>query len=264
MSANPVLWDLDQRGVATVTLNRPEARNALSAELCRQLRAATEAADADTEVDVIVLTGADPAFCAGLDLREYQELGRAPAGVSATILSIGELSTPVIGAINGVTVTGGLELALGCDFLIASERALFADTHVRVGVLPGGGLSVRLPQAVGLRTALEMSFTGRYVGAAEALRLGLVNHVVAHQELLSATYRIAAEVVAGRAPFVVAMKELYRHGSRLAFGAALEHELAEAALRRQRGNISVAAQAVIGHGREQVRASTATAGPADD
>jgi enoyl-CoA hydratase len=170
--------------IATITLNRPEVRNALNAELCRRLRAATESADSDESVDVIVLTGADPAFCAGLDLREYQALGRAPDGVSETILSIGELRTPVIGAINGVTTTGGLELALGCDFLIASERAFFADTHARVGVLPGGGLSVRLPQAVGLRAAKEMSFTGRFVDAAEALRLGLVNRVVPHQDLL--------------------------------------------------------------------------------
>src|SRR5690349_5890582 len=222
--------------IATITLNRPEARNALSAELCRQLRAATEAADTDESVDVIVLTGADPAFCAGLDLREYQALGRAPDGVSAAILSIAELSTPVIGAINGATATGGLELALGCDFLIASERAVFVDTHARVGVLPGGGLSVRLPQAIGLRAAMEMSFTGRFVGAPEALRLGLVNHVVAHEDLLTVAHRMAAEVAANQSPFVVAIKQLYRHGSQLSFGAALEHELAEAATRRQRGN----------------------------
>lgn len=239
--------------IVTITLNRPEVRNALSAELCRQLRAATQSADADESVDVIVLTGADPAFCAGLDLREYQALGRAPDGVSETILSIGELSTPVIGAINGVTTTGGLELALGCDFLIASERALFADTHTRVGVLPGGGLSVRLPQAVGLRTAKEMSFTGRFIGAADALRLGLVNHVVPHADLLATAYRIAAEVVANQAPFVVAMKAIYQHGSRLSFGEALDYELTEAAERRQRGRISVSAAAVIGHGRQQIR-----------
>jgi enoyl-CoA hydratase len=239
--------------VATITLNRPEVRNALNSQLCQQLRAATEEADADEAVDVIVLTGADPAFCAGLDLREYEALGRAPDGVSETILSIGELSTPVIGAINGVTATGGLELALGCDFLVASERAFFADTHARVGVLPGGGLSVRLPQAVGLRTAMELSFTGRFVGAAEALRLGLVNHVVPHQDLLSFTHRLAAEVVANQAPFVVALKDLYRRGSRLTAGEALDQELAEAAARRRGGRIQVSASAVIGHGQEQVR-----------
>jgi enoyl-CoA hydratase len=199
-----------------------------------------------------VLTGADPAFCAGLDLREYQALGRAPDGVSETILSIDELRTPVIGAINGVTTTGGLELALGCDFLIASERAFFADTHARVGVLPGGGLSVRLPQAVGLRAAKEMSFTGRFVDAGEALRLGLVNRVVPHPDLLPTAHRIAAEVVANQSRFVVAMKNLYRHGSRLSFGEALDYELAGAVERRRRGRISVAASDAIGHGRRQV------------
>jgi enoyl-CoA hydratase/carnithine racemase len=239
--------------VATITLHRPEARNALSARLCGQLRAALDAADRVDDVDAIVLTGTDPAFCAGLDLCEYERLGHAPDGTSETILAVGELATPVIGAINGVAVTGGLELALGCDFLVASERAFFADTHARVGVLPGGGLSVRLPQAVGLRRAKEMSFTGAFVDAAEALRIGLVNHVVPHAELLPTAHRLAAAVATNGGGRVAALKALYREVTGMPFGAALDHEREPAAQRRRRGRTTVAPAAVIARGREQVR-----------
>ena len=242
-------------GIATITLNRPTVRNALSAQLCRELRAVAEAADRDEDVDAIVLTGADPAFCAGLDLREYERLGRAPEGTSETILSIGELATPVIGAINGAATTGGLELALGCDFLVASERASFADTHTRVGLLPGGGMSVRLPQAVGLRRAREMSFTGNFVDAMEAQRLGLVHHVVPHPDLLATAHRLATAVASNQQTHVAAMKELYRRGSRLPFGEAFDLELELAAQRRRHGGIRVERAAVVERGRRQVGCS---------
>ena len=127
--------------VRILTLNRPESRNALSGALRRQLFGALADADADDSVDVVILTGADPVFCAGLDLKEL--------GSQTALPDISPqwppMETPVIGAINGAAVTGGLELALYSDILIASERARFADTHVRVGLLPTWGLSVRLP-----------------------------------------------------------------------------------------------------------------------
>ena len=232
--------------VATITLHRPEVRNALSSALCRELRAALANANGDDGVDVLVLTGADPAFCAGLDLREYERLGRAPEGTAETILFAGQLAKPLIGAINGAAATGGLELALACDFLVASERASFADTHARVGVLPGGGLSVRLPQAVGLRKAKEMSYTGTFVDAREASRIGLVNHVVPHDELMTAARDLARAVTTNKTSYVNAMKALYEHGSRLPFGEAFDHELALAAERRWRGGTTVAADSVLG------------------
>ncbi|HEX9066233.1 MAG TPA: enoyl-CoA hydratase-related protein, partial [Streptosporangiaceae bacterium] len=122
--------------VAVVTLNRPERRNAISAGLLTALRAELAALDHRDDVAAIVLTGADPAFCAGLDLAELGQAGGPLAGVASGPV-VGDLVTPLIGAINGPAVTGGLELALACDFLIASERARFADTHARIGVLPG-------------------------------------------------------------------------------------------------------------------------------
>ncbi len=195
--------------VATVTLNRPEARNALSTAMIRELTAVTRALDADDGADVVVLTGADPAFCAGLDLKELGRDGgplravgrdrgagveRREAGGRPGRFSVLSTSKPVIGAVNGAAVTGGLELALNCDFLVASERAVFADTHARVGVHPLWGLTVLLPQAVGIRRAREMSATGNFVDAGRALEWGLVNAVVPHDELLPFVQRLAADV----------------------------------------------------------------------
>ena len=121
----------------------------------------------------------------------------------------GAIIKPVIGAVNGVAVTGGLELALACDFLIASERARFADTHARVGIQPGWGLTVLLPQAIGLRRAREMSVTGNYLDATTALEWGLVNHVVAHDDLLPATLKLASDIASNDARAVRQINATY-------------------------------------------------------
>src|SRR3954453_17945665 len=194
-----LLTDVRDR-IGTVTMHRPEARNSLSGALRARLPEALLARDADDDVDVIILTGSDPAFCAGLDLKE---LGSRPAPRAGTVADddpvVGgpwpELVKPVIGAINGVAITGGFELALNCSFLVASEHARFADTHARVGVMPGWGLTVLLPQAIGVRRAREMSLTGNFMGAEEALAFGLVNHVVPHDELLPFCRSIATDII---------------------------------------------------------------------
>ena len=179
--------------VATVTLNRPDRRNALSGELITELRATLSELDEQADVRAIVLTGADPAFCAGLDLTELGQPGSSLRGMGSGGHVLPDLAKPLIGAVNGVAVTGGLELALACDFLVASERARFADTHARIGIQPGWGLTVALPEAVGMRRAREMSATGNFVSAQTALLWGLVNHVVPHDELLDFTRRLAAD-----------------------------------------------------------------------
>ena len=114
-----------------------------------ELDAALTRAEQDPDIAAIAITGSDPAFCAGLDIREFNATGRPPAGVSELILRVPTLTKPTIGALNGAVATGGLELALGIDILIASERATFSDTHAKVGILPGGGMTARLPRAVG-------------------------------------------------------------------------------------------------------------------
>ena len=195
-------------GVAVLTLNRPEARNALSPELIARVQQACAECDARDDVSAMVLTGADPAFCGGIDLK------RLAAGTSGAIGLIGDSPfpphrKPIIGAINGAAVTGGLELALACDFLIASERARFADTHARVGVMPGWGLTVELPQAIGLRRAKQMSFTGNYVDAATALSWGLVNEVVAHDQLLARARQLAIDIASIRSVCVQEIRSIY-------------------------------------------------------
>jgi len=211
-----LLVDVAER-VALVTLNRPERRNALDSELLRALPARMAELDTDEGVDVVVLTGADPAFCAGLDLKELGDTGgnlgssarEAPQATGAQRGPFPYVDKPLIGAINGVAVTGGLELALACDFLVASERAKFGDTHSRVGVMPGWGLTIALPQAVGVRRAREMSFTGNFMGAEEALRFGLVNHVVPHDELLTFARGLALDIIGNDQPGVRQIRHTY-------------------------------------------------------
>lgn len=197
--------------VATVTLNRPERRNALSGELLAALRETLAGLEASDEVRVIVLTGADPAFCAGLDLTELgQPYGPLLRAASGPVLP--GLTKPVIGAVNGVAVAGGLELALACDFLVASDRARFADTHARVGIQPGWGLTVALPEAIGFRRAREMSVTGNFIDAQTALTWGLVNHVVPHEDLLAFARRLAADVASTDQGAMRALNATYDEG----------------------------------------------------
>ncbi|HLG01455.1 MAG TPA: enoyl-CoA hydratase, partial [Acidimicrobiia bacterium] len=213
----------DRDAVRTITLNRPEARNALNTELMLDLAGALHSAEHDDGVSVVVLTGADPAFCAGLDLKELGSTGQNLVGVGANadgrptnpFNALWRMEKPVIGAINGPAVTGGLEIALNCDFLVASERALFGDTHARVGALPGGGMTPLLPQAVGLRRAKEMSLTGNFVDAEEALRLGLVNHVVPHENLMSFAHRLAADAAGNDQRTVRRLLRNYTAGSKM-------------------------------------------------
>lgn len=198
-------------GIATITLNRPESRNALNPELAAAFPAAIIECDQRNDVLAIILTGADPAFCAGFDLRELstRERGTEPNPPPPYRAAIPPHTKPVIGAINGAAVTGGFEIALACDFLIASERARFADTHARVGMLPGWGLTVMLPEAIGVRRAKQLSLSGAFLDARTALDWGLVNEVVEHDQLLVRSREIAAQIAANPANAVQAVMALY-------------------------------------------------------
>ena len=198
-------------GVATITLNRPEARNALNPALAAAFPKAVATCDARDDVLVIILTGVDPAFCAGFDLRELagRPRGSEPSPPPPYRAALPPHTTPIIGAINGAAVTGGFELALACDFLIASEKARFADTHARVGVVPGWGLTVMLPEAIGIRRAKQLSLSGAFLDARTALDWGLVNEVVAHDDLLPRATEIAHQIAANPANAVQAVLALY-------------------------------------------------------
>jgi enoyl-CoA hydratase len=249
MTDDILLIDTDER-VRTLTLNRPESRNALSAALRDQFFGALADAETDDAVDVVIVTGTDPVFCAGLDLKEL--------GGQSALPDISPrwpvLSKPVIGAINGAAVTGGLEIALYCDVLVASERARFADTHARVGLLPTWGLSVRLPQKVGVGLARRMSLTGDYLSAADALRAGLVTEVVPHDQLLAVAHQVAASIVGNNQQAVRALLASYHRidDSHTAEGLWLE-AIAAREFRTSGDDIAANREAVLQRGRAQVR-----------
>jgi enoyl-CoA hydratase/carnithine racemase len=217
--------------VRVLTMNRPAARNALSADLISALYSALVAADADEQVSVIVLTGADPAFCAGVDLKELARDGEeylARFDSEDCIRHVALMTKPVVGAINGATFTGGLEIALGCDLLIASDRAVFADTHVRVGVLPGGGMTARLSRRVGSAQARRLSLTGEVLDAAAALRIGLVTEVVPHEQLLGRALDLAGSIAEVDLDLLLPLKRQYTDGDNatLSFALSREREIA--------------------------------------
>lgn len=227
MSDDAVVIQTDHGAVRVLTMNRPEARNALSRNLMKALYEALRSADDDESVRAVVLTGTDPAFCAGIDLKEAARDGLAYLAGFTTdscITAVAAMRTPVVGAINGATFTGGLEIALGCDFLVASERAVFADTHARVGILPGGGMTARLPQVVGGAMARRLSMTGEVVDAVRAERIGLISEVVAHDELLSRALELAQQIAVVPRLTMSRLKEIYVRGAATVVDPALAAE----------------------------------------
>ena len=249
MTDDILLIETDE-GVRTLTLNRPRARNALSSALRDRFFGALGDAETDDGVDVVIVTGADPVFCAGLDLKELGGESALP-DISPRWPS---LTKPVIGAINGAAVTGGLEVALYCDVLIASEQARFADTHARVGLLPTWGLSVRLPQKVGVGLARRMSLTGDYLSATDALRAGLVTEVVPHDQLMPTARRVAASIVGNNQNAVRALLASYHRidDSQTSAGLWLE-AMAARQFRTSGDDIAANRDAVLQRGRAQVR-----------
>ena len=228
---DPVLIDRPGDGVAIVTLNRPEAMNALSVAMRAALYDAMRQVDADPAVRCVVLTGAGTrAFTAGLDLKELGSVDGALGAANASgpadnpVRAIESCRKPVIGAINGVAITGGFEVALACDMLIASDTARFADTHARVGVMPGWGLSQKLSRLIGIARAKELSLSGNFLDAATAERWGLVNRVVAPGDLLPAAIALARDIASADAAFVADYKRLIDDGFGLPFAAALALE----------------------------------------
>ncbi|WP_030517526.1 enoyl-CoA hydratase [Nocardia sp. NRRL WC-3656] len=218
--AEPLVVVEHAGGITTVTLHRPAVRNALDRALMDAVWDAVAEAGADPDVGAVVVTGADPAFCAGIDIgaasahtpgRPARSPGSGPGrGADGLFRFLPVIDKPVIGAINGACVAGGLELALQCTFLIASERARFADTHARMGMMPGGGVTVGLTRTVGRRRAVELSLTGNFLTAADALAYGLVNHVVPHAQLLPFTHSLAAEMLAADREAVTRLLRHYR------------------------------------------------------
>lgn len=249
--------------VALLRLNRPEARNALNAELRTALRSALAALALDDDVRAVVLTGNGTAFCAGLDLVELEASGDLDLGGTHADGSPNQpwdpFPKPLVGAINGPAVTGGLEVALTCDFLVGSEAACFADTHGRVGVMPGWGLSVLLPLVVGRGVARRMSLTGDYLFAQEALTRGLLTEVVPAGELVDAAVRVATTIAANDPAMVQTYLASHRRTELAAVGDGYAAETAASTRWMESGpgrhRISTRSE-VIARGRSQTAGRT--------
>jgi enoyl-CoA hydratase len=220
----PVLLVEKKDGTAILTINRPAKMNALSYELRRALTDELEAIQSDREIGVVILTGNGRAFCAGLDLKEMTnaETRRAPLLDPPALLR--GLPQPVIGAINGLTITGGFELALSCDLLIATAEAKFADTHARLGIIAGWGLSQRLPRLIGINRAKELSLTGNYLSAERAYEWGLVNRVVTTEDLLPTCIGLANDMLSCVPSALQECKRLMDKGADLSLGDAMTFE----------------------------------------
>ena len=260
--SDPILRVEQSEGIATLTLNRPEARNALNRELRDAIRSAFAALARDEAVGAVVVTGAGAAFCAGLDLKELSQPGTdrgsdRPAESGHDIVQLIEgFDRPVIGAINGVAVTGGFELALACDVLIGSSEARFADTHARVGILPGWGLSVKLPRLIGIGRAKAVSLTGNYVSAEQAERWGLLARVVPPAELLPTCRALARDMLSCEPRALRGYKKLIDECAGMSAAEARQHEQRVSAAHMRgvsAGDVAARRLGVVARGREQTR-----------
>ncbi|MEU6748287.1 enoyl-CoA hydratase-related protein [Spirillospora sp. NPDC046719] len=214
-------------GVMTLTLNRPSARNALSPALVTALDEALTRFEEDDGIRAAVITGRGPAFCAGLDLKVFAAAGADRRSVGDLIRRTGRLAKPVIGAVNGPAVAGGLELVLGCDFVIGGPKAMFADTHVRIGAFPGGGMTARLGRVVGVRTAKAMSLAGLRLDAEAALRAGLLSEIVEDDALLARAQQLAGAIAAAKPELVAVVNRLYDENDDRSLSDALAVEADE-------------------------------------
>jgi enoyl-CoA hydratase/carnithine racemase len=222
----PVLGE-KREAVGIARLNRPEARNALSAELMEELAGLVEAWDADPEVRCIVIAGSDDWFAAGADIkamaeRSFQEVLVTPSARFWPRLAA--CRTPLIAAVSGFALGGGCELALACDMIVASETAELGQPEITLGIIPGGGGTQRLARVIGKQRTMELVLTGRRIPAEEALRVGLVNSVAGKNDWLGAAVELA-EVVARRPPIAARLaKQAVLAADETALSAGLDHE----------------------------------------
>lgn len=225
---------LEKRGgVAKITLNRPKVLNALDVRTLEEIGAAVEDIENDPGVKVMVMTGAGRAFCVGADLVGAAGLADKPRDYflrlwKKVFSAIENLNVPVIAVINGMALAGGLELVMVCDLAIASEDARLADQHANYGLVPGGGGSQRLPRLIGIRKAKKLLYTGDWISAAEAERLGLVNKVVPSDKLEQATNELVAKLLNKSPMALTTVKRLVNRGMEGSLDAGLEMEIAGA------------------------------------
>lgn len=223
----PVVIERPEDGIALVRIHRPEARNALNLAVRKALAAAFEGLSDDPAVRAIVLTGDRQAFAAGADLREFVDAGPIEIlkrRAERYFAAVARTPQPVIAAINGYALGGGLELAMCCDIIVAGEGAQLGQPEVRVGIMPGAGGTQRLTRAVGKFQAMRLCLTGRPIGAAEALQIGLVSQVVPDAEVIDAALAIARDIARLPPLAVLMIKETILAGQDASLDAALALE----------------------------------------
>lgn len=254
-----VLQEKTAQGVAILTLNRPEERNGIgSHEACEQLASAVQRAHADPTVGCLILTGAGTAFCAGANVKKILAMDgitrrATPAatranyknGIQRVPLALWECEIPTIAAVNGPAIGAGCDLACMCDIRIASEQAVFAESFVKLGLVPGDGGAWYLPRIVGASKAAELTFTGETIDAREALRIGLVSRVVPAEELLPATLALAERIAAQPRDALRLSKRLLRESERARLPEFLELSAAFQALAHESPDHVEAVTAVL-------------------
>jgi len=223
---------LERKGaVGLITLNRPQALNALSASLIRDLGAALDELEADGAIGAIVITGSDKSFAAGADIKEMADRSYMDVYLSDFITKgwerVGTCRKPVVAAVAGYALGGGCEIAMMCDTIIAADTAKFGQPEITIGTIPGSGGTQRLTRAVGKAKAMEMCLTGRMMDAAEAERSGLVSRIVPAAELVDEALKVAGKIAAMSRPAVLMAKEAVNraHETTLAEGIRFERRL---------------------------------------
>lgn len=218
-----------EEGVALISLNRPKQLNAISSEMTLGLLRAFETVAVDETIVVAILTGKGNAFSVGVDLVELSHdagmMQSDALGVDAPLMKVmASCSKPIIAAVNGFAVTGGFELALACDLIYASDSAKFADTHAQVGLIPGGGLSQKLPRLIGINRAREVSFTGQYFSSDEAYAWGLVNKVYSNEKLMDGVMDVARQISTSVPGALYKIKSIMNCGWEMSLGESLRME----------------------------------------
>ena len=223
----PLILTETRGRVGLITLNRPEALNALSAGLIAELAAAVDAYDHDAGIGAIVITGSEKAFAAGADIKEMASLTFVEAYLrdeAAALARIAEARKPIVAAVAGYCLGGGAELALLADIIIAADTAKFGQPEITLGIIPGMGGTQRLPRAVGKAKAMDMILTGRMIDAAEAERAGLVARVVPAAELMTVALAVAEKIAGLSLPAVMAAKESVNRAFETPLGEGLRFE----------------------------------------
>ncbi len=236
---SPVLLNERRGGILLVTLNRPHKLNALNRDLQTELTRTLRTIAQDRTVRCVILTGAGRGFCAGLDLTDFAaslasaaiargdpETAQRERTARNAFQALEALPMPVIAAINGPAYTGGFELALACDLLIAAPEARFGDTHAALAVMPGAGLSQKLSRIIGLPRAMAVSLAGQSLSGEDAHRMGLVSHLAPQRDLLALAWKLAESIAAVDPAFAADLKRLMKEGAAMPLSEALALEQA--------------------------------------